>query len=153
MLSLYFNYLSTGTLNLVCKYTTHRAWPHPTDARWHAVQFGFSWSERHPFNREAESASGEPDSAGKPGHFGAGGSGKPPAGLAWTGSGAPVLGVLLAFRADARERGTHARREGAGGQAKVTLPPNYSLGRRIRSLWRSTKCLVCRFAGMVASMT
>lgn len=45
--------------------------------------------------------------------------------------------------------------EGKGGQVKVTLPflKGVTLDCCICSLWRLTKCSVCRFAGMMASMT
>lgn len=45
--------------------------------------------------------------------------------------------------------------EGKGGQGKVSLPflKGVTLDCCICSLWRLTKCSVCRFAGMMASMT
>lgn len=149
MLSLYLNYLATVTLiyfvNIqyinVASYNQH--W-------WYAVQFDFPLSEQHPLNCITENALGA--WLWKKKNSGVNGLGSlPPAG---PGPDQAHLCFLLLSEQMSKTEKLY-QWEGKGGQVKVTLPflKGVTLGCCICSLWRLTKCSVCRFAGMMASMT
>lgn len=95
---------------------------------------------------------GEPGFEEKPQNSGVSGTGEPPLGWAWTRSSACALYLSLFEWMPKREM--LDQWEGNGRQVQVTLlfKKGYILDCCICSLWRLTKCSVCRFAGMMTSM-
>lgn len=149
MLSLYLNYLSTVTLIYFVNIQYINVASH-NQHWWHAVQFDFPLSEQHPLNCIIENALGA--WLWKKKTLGVNGLGS----LSPAGSESDQAHLCFLFLSEQISKTEKLYQwEGKGGQVKVTLPflKGITLDCYICSLWRLTKCSVCRFAGMMASMT
>lgn len=150
MLSLYLNYLSTVTLIYFANIQYINVASH-NQHRWHAVQFDFSLSEQHPLNCILENALGS--LALKENQ-------RIQESMDWGAShqlGLNQIRHTCAFYSSLSR--CPRQKSCTNGKVKagrlVTLPflKGVTLDCCICSLWRLTKCSVCRFAGMMASMT